>query len=835
MHIEFYQYSRNTHVSFDFLARPGDKVRVFFEGYELPAEVRTQSVVVQLPDFLQEASEVRLQFQYAINGRTPRKLNPIFNQDFRSIGFFSQFQPFGMRQVFLSVDRVSDRAQFRVTFRTPSHMVGISNGSLVQNEEHDSNRVMTWVMTDPIPTYLATFVVGDHKRHVESSLPKSPNPISMSYWIHSNVGSESEILSVARETPLMMQTLQDLLVPYPFSRYDTVITAGHQGMEHTTATSMSFEHYRFPKQARNITIHELAHQWFGGLVTAKDWYHIWLNEGFATFLESEYFLKQEGEVPYADRNLENKLDCYDWMVRSKRLQVLDPNRKFEDSMDYLNYCAGALFLRNLKVQFDDQNTFYKVLRDFLHSFQMRAVTTDNLIQILNRTTGKDWRPFFRAGLSPAINAWPELNVHLFKVSPPTAQAGTALDPSWHVKLTYPGGLEANPHLESYPKPIKFLFQFRGQQRQVRQVRLASNETHVDLGKGSLEFFEIDPLVEVPDLILFKSDLETIDQLLGSSQVSHFTKYWILRSAAREKQALDVSRVVEQISSPRDTFLESALITEATQVLLNKLAPAPSQLPLKELQRFVDQLSSNLQGSWRTSSMYSRTLGALDQILSSDAEIASDNIRHTLREKFHKLSDLPEVSEALAKLIVREGWQEFHPIFLERALSINKRRGSGIEFSTMLESFIKTRRPLENEQFLQPVARLVREASTTWLRGRAALALGTIPTQDHINWIGESFALEMKMEDVEVDDYLGLFRIVTALGLTKQPLAKEWLIKFQARPDLPKRIQVTIRELLESWDSKAVSSKPPSTKGTLQNHLGELHFRHPYPCSGHSDR
>ena len=95
---------------------------------------------------------------------------------------------------------------------------------------------------------------------------------------------------------------------YPYDKYSqvTVEEFPHGGMENTTCTTMTTRRLPDDKTIRDsdtydsVIVHELAHQWFGNLVTCRDWQHLWLNEGLATYVEALYYQHSLGEDDYSN-------------------------------------------------------------------------------------------------------------------------------------------------------------------------------------------------------------------------------------------------------------------------------------------------------------------------------------------------------------------------------------------------------------------------------------------------------------------------------------------------------------------------------------------------------
>ena len=168
-----------------------------------------------------------------------------------------------------------------MTCRVPEPMVVLSNGSKVSDSvDADSGlRVVKWSQDKPHVNYLITLVAGHFKR-----IEENHGDLSMSFW-----PAPSDFANAAnsfRDTKACMEFFENEIgVPYPWAKYDQICVQDFNwgGMENTSQTTLNASTL-FSTETENIRssqglmAHELAHQWFGDLVTCKDWSQLWLNE-----------------------------------------------------------------------------------------------------------------------------------------------------------------------------------------------------------------------------------------------------------------------------------------------------------------------------------------------------------------------------------------------------------------------------------------------------------------------------------------------------------------------------------------------------------------------------
>ena len=195
-------------------------------------------------------------------------------------------------------DYPNDRTTTEMIVTVPSNWVTVSNGKLESVVDAGQGlKTWTWRQSQPISTYLISLVAGefDERKITWRNIP-------VDYRVPR--GEADRIEPTFVRTPDMLSFFADRLgVPYPWDKYDQ--TAVDQfslgGMENVSATTLTARGLLHPALAReslegadSLISHEMSHQWFGDLVTCKDWANLWLNEGFATFMAALWEEHQYG-------------------------------------------------------------------------------------------------------------------------------------------------------------------------------------------------------------------------------------------------------------------------------------------------------------------------------------------------------------------------------------------------------------------------------------------------------------------------------------------------------------------------------------------------------------
>ncbi|MDP6796046.1 MAG: M1 family metallopeptidase, partial [Verrucomicrobiota bacterium] len=285
-----------------------------------------------------------------------------------------------------------------MTCRVPKEMVVLSNGRKVSDavDEETKLRVVKWSQDKPHVNYLITLVAGHFKR-----LEDKHGDLSMSFWT-----APSDFANAAnsfRYTKECMEYFEkEIGVPYPWAKYDQVTVQDFHwgGMENTSISTLNASTL-FSSETENIRssqglmAHELAHQWFGDLVTCKDWSQLWLNEGFATYYTHLFAGHKDGidEMRYGlyrDRkSLTSRNGDNTAMVNRKYDTPMEMFRKY----GFLSYGKGSWVLHMLRSQLGPE-LFRKCVKTYLERHRHGNVVTEDLRSIIEEHSGRSFDRFF---------------------------------------------------------------------------------------------------------------------------------------------------------------------------------------------------------------------------------------------------------------------------------------------------------------------------------------------------------------------------------------------------------------------------------------------------------
>jgi len=292
-------------------------------------------------------------------------------------------EPYGARSWWPCKDVPTDKADsVRISLTTDADLDAVSNGMLVSETLNlDSTKTTVWEHKYPITTYLVSLAITDYTYWTEMHHFADGDSMPLEYWMYPPSATEP-IMEVWNRTADMIDIFGEYYGKYPFSeeKYGMAQFGWGGAMEHQTCSSMgSF--------GENTIAHELAHQWWGDLVTCSNFHHIWINEGFATYSEALYWGAVNGEEAYHAHMASKVNDVNSSVYRPDTSSV---GAIFSYSMVYQK---GAWVLHMLRHVVGDE-TFFASLAAYREAFQFRTASTEDFQGVVEEVWGQDLEWFF---------------------------------------------------------------------------------------------------------------------------------------------------------------------------------------------------------------------------------------------------------------------------------------------------------------------------------------------------------------------------------------------------------------------------------------------------------
>lgn len=321
---------------------------------------------------------------------------------------WTQGETYEGRHWFPSFDYPNERFQSEVICHVPADMTVVSNGRLVAESVDATTGVKTahWRQDKPHVNYLIALVAGRLAK-VEAT----HRDIPLAFY---TPASQREYAANSfRDTADIMQFFEDEIgVPYPWDKYDqvAVLDFHYGGMENTSLTVLTdgtlfgdaTENLR---DSRGLVAHELAHQWFGDYVTCKDWSHVWLNEGFATYYDWLHAGHKHGD----DEKLLRLYNAARGIVGNddRRPIVSRDYRSAMEQFGYRAYPKGAWVLHMLRTRLGE-DLYRLCVKTYLERHALGSVVTEDLNAIVEELSGRSFDRFFDQYVYHARH--PELDV-----------------------------------------------------------------------------------------------------------------------------------------------------------------------------------------------------------------------------------------------------------------------------------------------------------------------------------------------------------------------------------------------------------------------------------------
>jgi aminopeptidase N len=286
-----------------------------------------------------------------------------------------------------------------VRAEVPLGWYALSNGRLEERRDDGRRRrsVFHWVQNQPHPAYLVTFAAGEFDE-VETEAPETGVPVQ--YYAAKGRGEEA--VRAFGRTPGMVDFFADAIgVPYPWDKYATVAVAEFifGGMENTSATTMTDTllhderaHSDVVDQCDSITAHELAHQWFGDLLTCREWSHGWLNESFATYFDALWVEHAHGWDKFRYEVMRNGAIYFQEDSGSYRRPLVEST--YSEPLDIFDrhlYEKGSVILDMLRCELGDE-AWWTAINHYVTQHAHSDVLTHDFQRAIEQATGRnvDW-------------------------------------------------------------------------------------------------------------------------------------------------------------------------------------------------------------------------------------------------------------------------------------------------------------------------------------------------------------------------------------------------------------------------------------------------------------
>ncbi len=382
-------------ISFDSVGLQIQSVRV--NRSEAKFSTTDKKLIVNLPKAGKIGEKYEIEIKY--EGKPTKGLYFILpDKDYPNIPkqVWTQGESEDTRYYLPTYDYPNDRLTTETILTVPGDWLTVSNGKLISTTDAGGG-MKTWTWRESLlsSTYLFTVVAGElvEVRDTWHNMP-------VDYYAPKDRGDR--LTANYSRTPAMIELFSKKLgVDYPWEKYaqsmvDDFVAGGMENSSATTNTASSLRNPKlvpeYPTDEDGLISHELGHQWFGDLVTTKDWGNIWLNEGFATFMETVW---TEAHYGKDEADFDRWTAARNWFQQRNLYAKPIVRHDFDDSSEFDGnaYTKGGWVLYMLRHQLGE-DSFYAGLKHYLEVNRGKNVVTADLIKAIEEATHTNVDQFF---------------------------------------------------------------------------------------------------------------------------------------------------------------------------------------------------------------------------------------------------------------------------------------------------------------------------------------------------------------------------------------------------------------------------------------------------------
>ncbi len=317
---------------------------------------------------------------------------------------FTQFEAIDARRAFPGFDEPAFKTPFDVTLNVPPGAIAIANTPLLAVQELPEARRVRFEPTPPLPTYLLAWAVGPLDVVDAPALPpEGPRSRPVPFRGVAARGRGGELAYALRHTPALLVELERYFGSgYPYPKLDVIAVPDFDAGAMENVGAITFREWLLLLDARTapeeqrrgftyVMAHELAHQWFGNLVTMEWWDDLWLNEAFATWLGYRSVRgvhpEQKPELSLLEA-VQGAMDA-DGLTSARSIrQPIASNHDIHNAFDAITYSKGAgvlgMFERWLGAE-----TFRRGIRAYIAAHRQGSARTSDLLAALSAASGRD--------------------------------------------------------------------------------------------------------------------------------------------------------------------------------------------------------------------------------------------------------------------------------------------------------------------------------------------------------------------------------------------------------------------------------------------------------------
>lgn len=313
---------------------------------------------------------------------------------------FTQFEQIDARAAFPCFDEPSYKVPWQLTLDVPQTDTAVSNTPPQHEETQGGRKIYSFEETKPLPSYLIAFGVGPFDYVPAGKAGKRGVPVR----IITPKGHANEAKYAAEITATILTRLEEYFgIPYPYEKSDQLsipVTFGFGAMENAGLVTYGQtiiladpqrDTLRRQREYASVAAHELAHQWFGDLVTMEWWNDIWLNEAFATWMEQKLVAEWKPEWHTRVEDVDSKLQAEDndSLVSARKIrQEVNSKDDISNAFDSITYNKGAAVIGMFE-NWMGREDFRKGVHAYLKQYAFRNATAPEFLDSVSSASKKN--------------------------------------------------------------------------------------------------------------------------------------------------------------------------------------------------------------------------------------------------------------------------------------------------------------------------------------------------------------------------------------------------------------------------------------------------------------